>query len=60
MSHHVKSRFDHGGLKRGCRGRREHSVNAALALSIQQLAMLVAFIKGIVTDGQAKNALGLP
>ena len=28
-SHHVKSRFDQGGLKRGCRGRREHSVNAA-------------------------------
>ena len=29
-SHHVKSRFDHGSLKRGCRGRREHSVNVAL------------------------------
>ena len=28
-SHHVKSRFDQGGLKRGCRGHREHSVNAA-------------------------------
>ena len=25
-----QSRFDHGGLKRGYRGRREHSVNAAL------------------------------
>jgi len=23
------SRFDHGGLKRDCRGRREHNVNAA-------------------------------
>ena len=31
-SHHVKSRFDQGGLKRGCRGRREHSVNAALTI----------------------------
>ena len=29
-SPHVNSRLDHGGLKRGCRGRREHSVNAAL------------------------------
>ena len=24
------SRFDHGGIKRGCRDRREHSVNATL------------------------------
>ena len=29
-SHHVRSRFDHGSLIRGCRGRREHSVNVAL------------------------------
>ena len=28
-----QSRFVHGGLKRGCRGRREHSVNVALSIS---------------------------
>ena len=29
-SPHVNSRLDHGGLKRGCRGCREHNVNVAL------------------------------
>ena len=28
----LQSRFDHGRLNRGCRGRREHNVNAALAI----------------------------
>ena len=50
------SRFVHGGLKRGCRGRREHSVNAVLgavkerANNRDRLWISVSFVSASVTN----------
>ena len=40
-SPHVNSRFDHGSLKRGCRGRRERSVNVALVVKTSNIKILL-------------------